>query len=160
MQTDPAQKENSLALTYLGLDFGDKTIGVSVSSPNGRVAVGVTTLTRLTPDAIRSNLKELKSIIREYNVNEIVIGYPLHMDGGISHRAEKTLVFKQKLDRYFKIPTHLWDERLSTRAVSRAFEGSLSNISDRSRFNKHVDEMAAAYILQGFLDFKNLELKI
>jgi len=141
---------------YLGLDFGDKTIGVSVSSPNGRVATGVTTLTRPTADAIRTNLKELKVIIREYNVTSIVLGYPLHMDGNPSPRSEKTLAFKEKLERYFKIPTMLWDERLSTRAVSRAFEGSLSNISNRTRFNKHVDEMAAVYILQGYLDFKIL----
>jgi len=131
----------------MGLDFGDKTIGVSVSSPSGKVAIGITTLTRQDEAALRPNLKALKTIIQEYGITNIVLGYPKHLDGRESPRCKKTLVFKDKLNRYFKsIPVELWDERLSTRAVSRVFEGT------RDQFYKHVDEMAAVYILQGFLD--------
>jgi len=134
----------------MGLDFGDKTIGVSVSSPSGKVAIGITTLARQNEAALRPSLKALKEIIRQYDITNIVLGYPKHLDGRDSPRCQKTLVFKDKLNRYFKsIPVELWDERLSTRAVSRVFEGT------RDRFDKHVDEMAAVYILQGFLD--NLE---
>ncbi|MCL2286477.1 MAG: Holliday junction resolvase RuvX [Firmicutes bacterium] len=133
----------------MGLDFGDKTIGVSVSSPSGKVAVGITTLTRQEELALRSSLKALKLIIKEYGITNIVLGYPKHLDGRDSQRCEKTLAFKDKLNRYFKsMPVELWDERLSTRAVSRVFEGT------RQQFEKHVDEMAAVYILQGFLDSK------
>ena len=137
---------------YMGLDFGDKTIGVSVSSPNNNVAVGITTLTRQDAAALRPSLKALKEIIREYSITNIVLGYPKHLDGRDSPRCEKTLAFKDKLNRYFKsIPVELWDERFSTCAVSRVFEGN------RERFDKHVDEMAAVYILQGFLDKKENE---
>jgi len=140
---------------FLGLDFGDKTIGVSVSNLSGKVATGVTTLTRKDENTLRPNLKELKAIIREYGITHMVIGYPKHLDGRDSPRCKKTLVFKEKLNRYFKsIPVELWDERLSTRAVSREFEGSLE------KYKKHVDEMAAVYILQGFLDRAALQTAV
>ena len=138
---------------YLGLDFGEKTIGVSISGPGNNVAVGLTTLRRTQEDALRPNLKELKAIIREYGVTNIVLGNPLHLSGRESERCIKTLAFKDKLSRYFKsITVELWDERLSTLAVSRTFEGK------HSQYKKHVDEMAAVYILQGFLD-KEMKIK-
>ena len=134
---------------YLGLDYGEKTIGVSVS-PNGNVAVGLTTLRRSQEDALRPNLKELKAIIREHGITNIVLGNPLHLSGRESERCIKTLAFKDKLNRYFKsIPVELWDERLSTQAVSRVFQAAPKN------FNDKIDEMAAVYILQGFLDLAN-----
>ena len=134
---------------YLGLDFGEKTIGVSVSV-NGRVATGVKTLRRKDPAALRPYLKELKLIIREYGINHIILGFPKHLDGEESARCAETLAFKEKLGRYFKnIETTLWDERFSTKAVSRVFDGS------RRDFKKSADKMAAVYILQGYLDFIN-----
>jgi len=135
-------------MSCLGLDFGDKTIGVSVS--HGKTAVGLVTLKRSTEDAFRPCLRAIKEIIKDYKITKIVLGYPINMDGTESLRCTKTLEFKEKLNRYFKsIPIELWDERLSTRAVSRVFEG------DYLHYKKHVDEMAAVYILQGYLDFKN-----
>ena len=141
-------------MCFLGLDYGDKTIGVSVSGPGGKTAVGVTTLTRQDADGLRPSLKALKAIIKTYGVTHIVLGYPRHLDGSDSKRCEKTLAFKEKLNRYFKsIPVELWDERLSTRAVTRVFEGR------RDNYKKHVDEMAAVYILQGFLDKTQAEVR-
>ena len=137
---------NSKTNKILALDFGDKTIGVAVNKLDS-VATGVTTLRRTAPEALRANLKQLKEIIREYGVTHILLGYPKHLHGEDSLRCEKTLEFKAKLERYFKLPVKLWDERLSTQAVSRVFNGK------RSNYKKHVDEMAAVYILQGFLDF-------
>ena len=132
---------------FLGLDFGDKTIGVSVSNLDGKVATGITTLTRQDEATLRPSLKALKAIVREYNITHIVLGYPKYLDGRDSPRCAKTLLFKDKLSRYLKsITIELWDERLSTRAVSRTFEGNTK------QYEKHVDEMAAVYILQGFLD--------
>jgi len=134
----------------LGLDFGDKTIGVAVSSLNNKVALGLTTLRRTTPEALRPNLKELKKIIQEHKVTHILLGYPKHLHGEDSPRCLQTLEFKAKLERYFKsLTVELWDERLSTQAVTRTFEGNAK------RYKQHVDEMAAVYILQGFLDSKS-----
>jgi len=136
---------------YCGLDFGEKTIGVAVSL-NGRVATGVTTLRRKDAAALRPCLKELKLIIRKYGINHIVLGYPRHLNGDESPRCEATSAFKEKLGRYFKnVNVLLWDERLSTRAVSRAFGKKINK-----RVNHKVDEMAAVYILQGFLDSTKL----
>jgi len=133
----------------MGLDYGEKTIGVSVANLDNRVAVGITTITRQNPEALRPSLQQLKALIRQHCITDIVLGYPLNMDGSESVRCAATLEFRDKLARYFKSKTvHLWDERLSTLAVSRVFEGK------RENFKKHVDEMAAVYILQGFLDAK------
>jgi putative Holliday junction resolvase len=133
---------------YLGLDFGEKTIGVAVSV-NGRVATSVRTLRRKDPAAIRANLKELKAIIREHDITHLVLGYPKNMDGSESARCVETKVFRDKLQKFFKKDVVLWDERLSTRAVTRTFEGS------RVNYKKNVDTMAAVYILQGYLDYIN-----
>jgi len=134
---------------FLGLDFGEKTIGVAVSH-NGRVASGVKTLHRKDPDALRPCLKELKIILREYEIKNIVLGFPKNMNGEDSTRCAETLAFKEKLLRYFKnVNVILWDERLSTLAVSRVFEGK------RKNYKKNVDKMAAVYILQGYLDYQN-----
>ena len=134
----------------MGLDFGDKTIGVAISSLNGTVALGLTTLRRTSPEALRPNLKELKKIIQEHKVTLILLGYPKHLHGEDSPRCTETLAFKAKLERYFKsIPIKLWDERLSTQAVTRTFEGNAK------KYRQYVDEMAAVYILQGFLDSKS-----
>lgn len=141
-------KQGTVMYKSLGLDFGEKTIGVAVSV-NGRVAVGVTTLRR-KDFAIRPCLKELKAIIREYEIRQLVLGFPKRLNGEDSPRCAETLLFKEKLERYFKnISVVLWDERLSTRAVSRVFEGK------RGSFKKSADKMAAVYILQGYLDCIN-----
>jgi putative Holliday junction resolvase len=130
----------------LGLDFGEKTIGVAISH-NGRVAVGVKTIFRKASDAFRPSLKELKQIIREHEIFNIVLGYPKHLNDDESARCAETLAFKEKLGRYVKnLNIILWDERFSTKAVSRVKNGSRKNA---------VDEMAAVYILQGYLDYIN-----
>ena len=133
---------------FMGLDFGDKTIGVSISH-DMRVATGVTTIKRADENAIRPALKQLKEIIRKYEITHILLGNPLHLSGEVSERTEKTFAFKEKLLRYFKnISVELWDERLSTKAVTRVYEGRAKD------HKKHVDEMAAVYILQGYLDYR------
>ena len=132
---------------FMGLDFGEKTIGVSISSLDGKVATGVTTIKRPDEATIRPALKQLKEIIREYGVRHIVLGEPKNLDGSESVRLTKTIAFKEKLQRYFKsVSVELWDERFSTQAVTRVFEGN------RKQYKKNVDEMAAVYILQGYLD--------
>jgi len=140
---------NKKAPRILGLDFGDKTIGVSVSSLDMRVATGVTTIKRTSEDAFRPALKQLKEIIKNYGITHILLGEPRLLNGDKSVRCEKTHAFKEKLMRYFKnVSVELWDERLSTQAVMRVYEGRAND------YKKHVDEMAAVYILQGYLDYR------
>ena len=135
---------------FLGLDYGSKTVGVAISSPSGKTAVGLTTLRRKDPKAFKALLKELKSIVREHSITTIVLGLPKRLDQNESAQTKATLYFKEKLERYIKNrPVILWDERLSTKAV----EGIVRN-------KAKIDEMAAVYILQGFLDKNNLEEKM
>ena len=140
---------------YLGLDYGEKTIGVALGCIDNRVATGFTTLHREQEVALRPAINKLKEIIAEYGITHIVLGNPVHMDGSMSPRSEKTLAFKDKLQRNFKsIKVILWDERLSTKAVTRAFydKSSKGNKKQNKTYRAHVDEMAAVYILQGFLN--------
>ena len=146
---------------YLGLDFGDKTIGVALSCPDGRVATGLTTIRRSQPEALRPSIKDLAEIIASYSITHIILGYPINMDGSLSLRAEKTQAFRDKLKRNFKsLEIVLWDERLSTQAVTRAFyAGTGGGRKQRETYNSHVDEMAAVYILQGYLVNKKHNLE-
>ena len=144
---------------YLGLDFGDKTIGVALGCPESRVATGLTTITRSHAEALRPSINRLGEIIAQYGITHIVLGHPVHMDGRVSPRANLTLAFRDKLQRNFKSTVvDLWDERLSTLAVTRAFFSDSANSKKRrNTYNSHVDEMAAVYILQGHLDKKRME---
>jgi len=127
------------------LDYGDATIGVAVSCPRGKVATGVETLRRSDPAAMKPAMHRLRALITEYGITHAVLGYPKHMDGTLSPRCEKTEDFARRLRRNFKrLTVEFWDERLSTRAVARVIGTP-----------RHIDEMAAVYILQGYLDRKN-----
>ena len=132
---------------YIGIDYGETSIGVALSSPSGKVAYGHMALKRKDPAAFKPILKAIKEIIKENKVTHIVLGMPKHMSGEDGDRVAFTLFFKDKLERYFKNkPVLIWDERLSTKAVKRV----------TNKKNK-IDEMAAVYILQGFLDKIDLE---
>jgi len=155
-------KKDAKKARFLGLDFGSKTIGVALGCPDCRVATGLTTIFRDQEAALRPGIHRIKDYIKEYGITHIVLGYPVHMDGSASPRAEKTLAFRDKLFRNFKsIDIILWDERLSTQAVTKAFydihtNGSGASKKKRETYQSHVDEMAAVYILQGYLN-KHME---
>lgn len=135
----------------MGLDFGEKTIGVSVSDPFGWTAQGLETIRRKNEIDIKQSLDRLEQIINQYSVEEIVLGFPKNMNNTEGPRCEKTLSFKQKLEKRFKLPVLLVDERLSTIGAKRALlEADIS----RAKQNKVIDKMAAVYILQGYLDSK------
>ena len=132
-------------MRFLGLDFGSKTIGIAISSPDNRIALGLMTLRRNNEEAIRKNLGEIKAIIRQYAITHIVLGLPIGMNGQHTAQTEKVLKFYEKLQRFFKNKKiMLQDERLSSVAVERV-------LHDKSK----IDEMSAVYILQGFLDNQN-----
>ena len=135
----------------LGIDFGERAIGVAVSCPDRRTALGLETIRRESPEAFKPAIARLREIIKEYGVSGIALGYPINLNGAESESGKKVLQFKKKLEANFKsIPVVLWDERLSTSAVARAFGSEKRN--DLRRYKDNVDEMAAAYILQGYLD--------
>jgi len=131
----------------LGLDFGDKTIGVAVSDPFGIMALGVETIRRDRESALRASIRRLDELVRQYSVDAIILGFPKNMDNTQGERCAKTLVFKEKLHSSFKdIQVILWDERLSTAGAKRTLSGHVHE-------DKVIDEMAAVFILQGYLDY-------
>lgn len=133
-------------MRILGLDVGDKTIGVAVSDPLGLTAQGITTINRKNED---TDIKELSKICTEYNVETIICGLPKNMNGTVGEQGEKVLQFCDMLKDKINIPIKMWDERLTTAAAQRAMlEANLS----RAKRKKIVDKMAATYILQGYLD--------
>ena len=130
----------------LGLDLGQKTIGVAISDPLGFTAQGLTTIRRGSKE---KDIEDLKKICDEYKVETIVIGLPKNMNGTIGPSGEIAMAFGKLLEEEFQIEIKFWDERLTTVAAHKAMlEADLS----RNKRKKIVDKVAATYILQGYLD--------
>lgn len=133
-------------MRILGLDVGNKTIGVALSDPLGITAQGITTIRR---KGEKKDIEELKIICDKYDVEVIVCGLPKNMNGTLGPQSEKVLKFCETIEEFINLPIKMWDERLTTVAANRAMlEGDLS----RAKRKKIVDKMAATYILQGYLD--------
>lgn len=133
-------------MRILGLDVGQKTIGVAISDPLGFTAQGITTIRR---EKKSKDIEELKKICDEYKVETIVIGMPKNMNGTIGFAGEKIQEFAELIKEEIGIKIEFWDERLTTVAAHRAMlEADLS----RGKRKKIVDKIAASYILQGYLD--------
>lgn len=133
-------------MRVLGLDVGDKTIGVSISDPLGFTAQGITTIRRV---GIAKDMIQLKNLCDEYKVDTIVVGLPKNMNGTIGPQSEKVLKFCKIVNDNIQIPIKMWDERLTTVAATRAMlEADLS----REKRKKIIDKVASTYILQGYLD--------
>ena len=137
-------------LRILGLDYGDKTVGVAVSDPFGWTAQGVEIIRRNSPVEYKQSLGRISELIAEYGVEKIVLGFPRNMDGSEGPRCEKTLAYKERLEKRFKpMEVILWDERLSTVAADRYM---MSAEMDHFERKSVIDKMAAVFILQGYLD--------
>lgn len=135
----------------MSLDLGTRTIGIAVSDPTGMIANGVETIRRTSPERDFARIGELLS---EWEVEEIVIGYPKNMNGTIGERAKASEAFAEELQRRFDgIPVVLWDERLSTVAAEKVL---IDADLQRKKRRKVIDMMAAVVILQNYLDSKNL----
>jgi len=133
-------------MRIMGLDLGDKTIGIAVSDAMKWTAQGIETINR---KSIEHDYQRLQQIILEYEVEAIVIGLPKNMNGTIGPRAELVKDFAESLQPHVNIPIHYWDERLSTVAAERVLlEADLS----RKKRKQVIDKMAAVIILQGYLD--------
>jgi putative Holliday junction resolvase len=133
----------------LGIDPGKKNIGLSVSDPDQKIA---TPFKIIVMKKFKQFLVELNSIIREYEIKGIVVGNPINMDGSPGPRSQSAKDFAQNISKNTKLPITLWDERLSS-------EGAFNLMSDldinSSKKSKNLDQHAAAFILQGYLDFLN-----
>ncbi|MBR5468507.1 MAG: Holliday junction resolvase RuvX [Firmicutes bacterium] len=137
-------------MRILGLDYGDKTVGVAVSDPFGWTAQGVEIIRRNSPVEYKQSLGRISELISEYGVEKIVLGFPRNMDGSEGPRCEKTLAYKERLEKRFKpMEVILWDERLSTVAADRYM---MSAEMDHFERKSVIDKMAAVFILQGYLD--------
>ncbi|MGB8953956.1 MAG: Holliday junction resolvase RuvX [Tumebacillaceae bacterium] len=132
----------------MGIDYGDVRIGIAVSDLMGWTAQGVETIHRKNEEADIGRIGEL---IREYDVDTIVLGFPKNMNNTIGPRGELSMQFAEILKEKFGLPVVLWDERLSTMAAERML---VSADVSRKKRKQVVDKMAAAIILQNYLDSK------
>ena len=133
----------------LGLDLGSKRIGVSICDEKQLVATPLKTISKNT---LMELISELKVIIDENNIKGIIIGNPLNMDGSSGRSAQSVKDTSQKIEENINIPICLWDERLSTVGAFNLSSQLDINVSKRE---KKIDENAAAFILQGAIDFLN-----
>ena len=131
------------------MDYGSKTVGVAVSDALGFTAQGVEIIRRKSEKRLRQTLARIDELIAEYQVGSIVLGFPKNMDNTIGDRAEKSLEFQKILKKRTGLPVVMWDERLTTVEADRTMAQTGVRREDRK---KYVDELAAMFILQGYLD--------
>ena len=137
-------------MRIMGLDYGSKTVGVAVSDPLGLTAQGIEIVRRKSETKLRQTLARIEEIAKEYSVEKIVLGFPKHMNNDIGERAEKSLEFKEMLERRTGLPVVMWDERLITVEADRTM---METGIRRENRKEYVDMIAAVFILQGYLDY-------
>lgn len=138
-------------MRIMGLDFGSKTVGVAISDPLLITAQGIEIIRRKEENKLRQTLARIEELILEYEVEEIVLGYPKHMNDSGGDRVALTKEFAEKLMRRTALPITFWDERLTTVAADRTMIEAGIRREDRK---EHVDRIAAVLILQGYLDYR------
>ena len=136
-------------MRILGIDYGEKRVGLAISSPVGFIAQGLPTIERIDGT---DYLEDLADVINEKEVDEIVVGLPKNMNGSIGEKAEVVLVLVETLKSKFNLPVHTFDERLTTVRANRAMAGA--KMSKKGK-KKRVDMIAAQFILQAYLDQKS-----
>lgn len=139
-------------MRILGLDFGSKTVGVAVSDELLITAQGLEIVRRESENKLRKTLARIEAIIDEYKVEKIVLGFPKNMNNSVGARGEKTLEFKAMLERRTGLEVIMWDERLTTVAADKLM---METGVRRENRKKYVDQIAAAFILQGYLDMQS-----
>lgn len=138
-------------MRIMGLDVGSKTVGVSVSDAFGWTAQSIKTI-KINEENGEFGFEEMGNLIKEYEVNKIVVGLPKNMNGTIGPRGEASQFYADELTKRYNLPVVLWDERLTTVAAEKLLiEADVS----RKKRKKVIDSMAASLILQGYLDSQN-----
>ena len=139
-------------MRVIGLDYGTKTVGVAISDETKLIAQPHITIERKHPTKLRQTYAQIEAIIEEYDVDTIVLGYPKNMNNTSGERVEATNEFKEALKRRTGLEVILVDERLTTVEADRILEETGVAFSARK---EHIDKMAAAIILQNYLDREN-----
>lgn len=137
-------------MRILGLDFGSKTVGVAVTDELMITAQGVEIIRRKSPNKLRTTLARIQELVEQYHVEKIVLGLPKNMNDTEGERCEKTREFKELLEKRTGLEVILWDERLTTVAADEAMIEMGIRREDRK---KYVDEIAAMFILRGYLEY-------
>ncbi len=137
-------------MRILGLDFGSKTVGVAVSDPLGLTAQGVEIIRRKSESKQRQTLARIAELAQKYQAEKIVLGFPKNMNNTLGERAQKSLDFAEALKRRTGLDVVMWDERLTTVEANRTL---MEEGIRREKRREHVDELAAIFILQGYLDY-------
>lgn len=135
------------------MDFGSKTVGVAVSDPLGLTAQGIEIIRRKSENKLRQTLARIEALIQEYEVETLVLGLPKNMNNTMGDRAQKSLEFRDMLVRRTGLPVVMWDERLTTVEANRTLMESGVRRENRKDY---VDELAAIFILQGYLDAQRI----
>ena len=143
------KKKHSDKCRLIGLDLGSKRIGVSICDDKQLIATPLKTINR---NSLKDLVDELRLIINENDIKGIIIGNPLNMDGSSGRSAQSVKDTTENIEKNLDIPICLWDERLSTVGAFNLSSELDINVSKRE---KKIDENAAAFILQGALDFLN-----
>ena len=141
-------------MRILGIDLGEKRIGISISDELGITAQGLPTINSINEI---EDLKNIGKIIDKYGVEKIVLGFPKNMNGSIGKQAQKAISFAEKLKSSFRLPVELEDERLST---SKAEKFLIKSDRSRKKRKKVIDKMSAVIILQSFLDRRMMNKEI
>ncbi len=143
------KKKQSEKCRLIGLDLGSKRIGVSICDEKQLIATPYKTIRKSKNNEL---IKELKNIIQENDIKAIIIGYPLNMDGSLGSSAQSVNDVSKNIDKDIDIDVCLWDERLSTVGAFNLSSQLDVNVSKRE---KNIDQNAAAFILQGAIDYLN-----
>ncbi len=144
-------------MRIMGLDYGSVTVGVAISDELLITAQGIETVRRKHETKLRQTLARLDELIKEYNVEQIILGYPKNMNNTIGERATKSEEFADVLRRRTGLEVILWDERLTTAAAHQTLILGDVGREDRSLV---VDKLAAVLILQGYLDLLSHQKKM
>ncbi len=136
-------------MRILGIDLGDKKIGLALSDPMGWTAQGLEVIN--SKGSIEADIAKIKEYVERYEVEKVIVGLPLNMDGSSGPRAEKARFFAARMGKKLKVAVEMTDERLTTVAAEKLLiEADLS----RTRRRQVIDKMAAVLILQSYLDLK------
>lgn len=139
-------------MRIMGLDVGTKTVGVAISDSFGWTAQGIETV-KIDEEAGLFGLDRIGELVKQYEVQEFVVGYPKNMNNTVGPRGQASENYADSLRETFSLPVVLWDERLTTMAAERVLiEADVS----RKKRKSVIDKMAASMILQGYLDSKKL----
>ncbi len=136
-------------MRIMGLDYGSKTVGVALSDELGITAQPIMTIGRKSENKLRKTLAQIEELIDAYEVSFVVLGYPKNMDNTEGARVEATKEFKEHLERRTGIDVILWDERLTTAESERIL---MESGVRREHRKEYIDKMAAAIILQSYMD--------